>query len=68
MAALVLLSSGKVFTLPIALVNLRSGDFGSVDLGALQAGVVVTAIPCVVLFLVLQRFYLAGFTSGAMKG
>lgn len=68
MAPLVLLSDGDSFTLPIALVNLRSGDFGTIDMGALQAGVVVTAIPCIVIFLILQRFYLAGFTSGAMKG
>lgn len=68
MAPLILLQDGSSFTLPIAIVNLRSGDFGTVDIGALQAGVVITAIPCVLVFLLLQRYYLKGFTSGAVKG
>jgi len=30
--------------------------------------VVVLALPCVALFLVLQRHYVRGFMSGALKG
>ena len=67
-APLIFLSDGAKFTLPVALVSLRSGEFGSVDLGALQAGIVVTAIPCVLIFLLLQRHYMRGFMSGALKG
>lgn len=65
---LILLTSGSTFTLPVALFNLQSGSLGSVDVGALQAGVTVSAIPCVVIFLLLQRYYVRGFTSGALKG
>ncbi|MGJ3192207.1 carbohydrate ABC transporter permease [Paenarthrobacter sp. FR1] len=68
MAPLILLNDGSTFTLPVALVNLRSGDFGTIDIGALQAGVVMTALPCLVVFLLLQKFYIRGFTSGAVKG
>jgi multiple sugar transport system permease protein len=48
--------------------GLRSGTFGSVDFGALEAGIVASAIPCVVLFLFLQRHYVTGFSAGALKG
>jgi len=54
--------------LPLALVNMRQQVMGVIDYGATQAGVTVLAIPCVVLFLVLQRQYVAGFMSGALKG
>ena len=67
-APLIFLSDGAKFTLPVALVNLRSGTFGSVDFGALEAGVVASAVPCVVLFLFLQRHYVTGFSAGALKG
>ncbi|MFC4008981.1 carbohydrate ABC transporter permease [Nonomuraea purpurea] len=67
-APLILLTSGTKFTLPIALVSLRSGEFGAIDLGALQAGIVVAALPCLVLFLLLQRHYVRGFMSGSVRG
>lgn len=67
-APLIFLTDGAKFTLPVALFNLQSGSLGSVDFGALQAGVVVSAIPCVAVFLLLQRYYVRGFTSGALKG
>ncbi|QGQ20411.1 ABC transporter permease subunit [Cellulomonas sp. JZ18] len=54
--------------LPLALVNLRQQVMGVIDYGATQAGVVVLTIPCVVLFLALQRHYVNGFMSGALKG
>ena len=41
---------------------------GVIDYGATEAGVVVLALPCIVLFLVLQRHYVRGFMSGALKG
>jgi len=34
----------------------------------MEAGVVVMAIPCIILFLLLQRYYVRGFMSGAVKG
>lgn len=65
---LILLNDGDKFTLPVALVSLQQGDWGAIDFGALQAGVVVSALPCLALFLVLQRTFVSGFTSGALKG
>ncbi|XBH22369.1 carbohydrate ABC transporter permease [Jonesiaceae bacterium BS-20] len=54
--------------LPLALVNMRQQVMGVIDYGSTQAGVVVLALPCVILFLILQRHYVAGFMSGALKG
>jgi len=67
-APLIFLSDGDKYTVPTALAALRSGDFGAIDYGALQAGVVVSAVPCVILFLVLQRHYVRGFRAGALTG
>jgi multiple sugar transport system permease protein len=67
-APLIFLTDGTKFTLPVALFNLQSGSLGSVDFGALQAGVVTAALPCIGVFLLLQRYYVRGFTSGALKG
>lgn len=68
MTPLILLAEGSKFTLPVALVTLRTGEMGAMDMGALMAGIVITAIPCVVLFVGLQKQYVRGFTSGALKG
>lgn len=68
LAPLIFLSDGSKYTLPIMLVNIRSGAYGSVDYGALQAGVVVAMVPCLVLYLLLQRFYVSGLTNGAIRG
>ncbi len=58
----------EVGTLPLAVSNLRGQVQGVVDYGATEAGVVVLALPCIVLFLLLQRHYVRGFMSGALKG
>ncbi|WP_235038019.1 carbohydrate ABC transporter permease [Microbacterium sp. 18062] len=65
---LIFLTQGESFTLPVALVSLRSGEMGAIDLGALQAGIVVTAIPCLLIFILLQRHYVRGFAAGAVRG
>jgi multiple sugar transport system permease protein len=67
-APLILLSDGSKFTLPVAVVSMREQSFGAVDYGSLEAGVVVMALPCVALFLGLQRSYVRGFTTGALRG
>ena len=49
------------------LTGVSTGDFGTVDWGALQAGVIVSIIPCILIYLLLQRYYVAGLLSGAVK-
>lgn len=67
-APLILISDSDLAPLPLAIVNLRQQSMGSVDYGATEAGVVVLAVPCLVLFLLLQRHYIRGFMAGALKG
>jgi multiple sugar transport system permease protein len=67
-APLILLNDGSKFTLPVAVVSMRERTFGAIDYGALEAGVMVMAVPCVLLFLLLQRHYVQGFMSGALRG
>ena len=67
-APLILISDTSKVPLPLAIANMRQQVMGIVDFGATEAGVVVLALPCVVLFLLLQRHYVRGFMSGALKG
>lgn len=67
LAALIFLSDQDKFTLPIMLVNVSSGIYGIIDWGALQAGIALTMIPCLLLFFFLQRYYVRGLTAGAVK-
>jgi multiple sugar transport system permease protein len=68
LAALIIMTQESKFTLPILLTSVRSGYYGAIDWGALQAGVTVTILPCIVIFLILQRYYLQGLMGGAVKG
>jgi multiple sugar transport system permease protein len=68
MAPLILINDSERMTLPLAVSNLRGQVQGVVDYGATEAGVVILALPCIVLFLLLQRHYVRGFMSGALKG
>ena len=45
------------FTVMLAVVNMRTASFGAIDYAALEAGVTFMAVPCLLLFLVLQRSY-----------
>jgi multiple sugar transport system permease protein len=67
-APLILINDAAKFTLPVAMVSMQQRTFGAIDYGALEAGVVVMALPCLLLFLVLQRHYVRGFMSGALRG
>jgi multiple sugar transport system permease protein len=67
-APLILINDGAKFTLPVAVYTITNRTFGAIDYGQLEAGVVVMALPCLVLFLILQRYYVRGFLSGALRG
>ncbi len=67
-APLILISDPSQSPLPLAIAILRQQTMGAIDYGATEAGVVVMAVPAVLLFLFLQRYYMKGFMSGAVKG
>lgn len=67
LGALILMNSEATFTVPIMLTGVVSGDFGSVDWGALQASVIISVLPCLAVYLALQKYYVSGLLAGAVK-
>jgi multiple sugar transport system permease protein len=68
LAALVLMNNDAKFTLPLTIAIARTRtSLGGTDWGMLQAGVTISIIPCVIFYLLLQRYFIAGFLSGAVK-
>jgi multiple sugar transport system permease protein len=67
LSALIFMNKETSFTVPIMLVSVRTGRLGSIDWGALQAGVILSILPCVLIYLLLQKYYVAGFLNGAVK-
>jgi multiple sugar transport system permease protein len=63
-----MLNTDQSFTLPLILAAaLQVTSLGSTDWGMLQAGVTVAIVPSVVVYLLLQRYYVSGLLSGAIK-
>ncbi len=62
----IILHNSERFTLPIALnqlVGLYQQQYGT-----LMAGTLVSVLPVIVIFMLLQREFVAGLTAGAVKG
>ena len=54
-------------TIPIAVQYLKGG-YGSVDMGAMMAMLVLSIIPVVVFYSICQKYIIKGVASGAVKG
>ncbi|WP_405096691.1 carbohydrate ABC transporter permease [Oceanobacillus sp. FSL H7-0719] len=63
---LLVLRSNDMFTLPIGLATLLTPYGNNYDV--LIAGSVLTIIPIIILFLFFQRYFIAGLTTGGVKG
>jgi multiple sugar transport system permease protein len=63
---LIILSNQSHHTLPVALANLLGEHVLDVEL--MMAGAVITVLPVLLVFLVLQRYYIAGLMMGSVKG
>ncbi len=68
LAALILMTDQANYTMPVMLVTISFGYLGAVDWGALQAGTVVTMLPCLALTVAFQRYYVQGLLAGSTKG
>lgn len=68
LGALTFLTDEDLYTLPVSLVNLQQGTYGQVNFGLLAAGAVIAMIPCIILYVTLQRYYVSGLASGSVKG
>lgn len=68
LGALVMMNKDSSYTLPVILVLSRTQtSLGGTDWGLLQAGVIIAIIPCVGVYLLLQKYYVAGLLTGAVK-
>lgn len=68
LGALVMMSKGSSFTLPLIVAAARTEtSLGGTDWGMLQAGITISIVPCVLVYLLLQRYYVSGLMSGAVK-
>ncbi len=54
-------------TIPIAIQYLKGG-YGSVDMGAMMAMLVLSIIPVVIFYLSCQKYIIKGVAAGAVKG
>ena len=63
---LIVLSYQRRYTLPVAMASLVGEH--ALDIELMMAGAVVTVLPVLALFLVLQRYYIAGLMAGSVKG
>lgn len=62
---LIVLTDGELHTLPVALASLSREHVQDSEL--MMAGAVITVLPVLALFLLLQRYYLQGLTMGGVK-
>ncbi len=63
---LIVLNDHHKFTLPVALAILSGEHVQDVEL--MMAGAVVTILPVLILFLLLQRYLMGGIVAGSLKG
>jgi multiple sugar transport system permease protein len=68
LGALSFMTNDSLFTLPVALSNVETGTYGAVNYGLLLAGAAIAMVPCIVVYVALQRYYVRGLISGALKG
>jgi ABC-type glycerol-3-phosphate transport system permease component len=64
---LIVLFSSEKFILTIGMSNIVGGFGGDNYIGQLMAGATLAVIPILILFLFIQRYFVAGITSGAIK-
>lgn len=63
---LIILNDARRYTLPVAIANLSGEHVQDIEL--MMASAVLTLLPVLVLFVALQRQYIAGITAGSVKG
>ncbi|MHC9085427.1 carbohydrate ABC transporter permease [Luteimonas sp. RIT-PG2_3] len=63
---LIVLTDQEHYTLPVALATLSREHIMDVEM--MMAGAVVTILPVLLLFLLLQRYYIQGLLLGSVKG
>lgn len=54
-------------TIPMVIQNLKGG-YGSIDMGAMMAMLVLAIVPIIIFYLSCQKFIIKGVAAGAVKG
>lgn len=57
----------KYKTIPIAIQYLKGG-YGSIDMGAMMAMIVLAIIPIIIFYIACQKYIIEGVVAGAVKG
>ncbi len=66
---LMVLRGNKVITLPVGIATMRSqATAAQYPYGEMMAAASMVSVPVIVLFLMLQRYFISGLTIGAVKG
>lgn len=65
--ALVFLQNPKLQTIPVAIAKIAGGKF-IVPIGTYGAAIMITIIPVLIIFIIFQKWFIAGMTMGAIKG
>jgi len=65
--ALVFLQDPKLQTIPVAIAKIAGGKY-IVPLGTYGASIMITVIPVLIIFIIFQKWFIAGMTMGAIKG
>jgi ABC-type sugar transport system, permease component len=63
---LIVTNSDKMRTLPVGLALLQQKT--AINVGPTMAGTVLTSLPMIVIFLLMQRRFIEGLTAGSVKG
>lgn len=66
MFATIFVDSSKLRTIPVGLMVFRDGLM--TDWGVVMAGMVISCVPILILFLLMQKSFVRGMTAGAVKG
>ncbi len=64
--ALVIMQDKSMWTLPLGLMSFQ-GQFSN-DYGQLNAAIMITVMPAVLVYLIFQRYFVSGLAAGAVKG
>lgn len=64
--SIIFIDSDSLKTIPSGLMNFR--DALQTDWGVLLAGMVLAALPIIILFIFMQKYFIRGMTAGSVKG
>lgn len=57
----------KYRTIPMAIQYFR-GSYGSVNMGAMMASIMIDIVPIIIMYLICQKYIIEGVVAGAVKG